>query len=176
MTGTGFRFSPHVLVFGLTFVAIFYAAQGAVVSFAYAWWDSSYRQVEFVMEEWHPNEGVPYISGHFANSKEPPPIHLPGAVVDGRRVVQDAPAVAFEAGRGVPIWFSPDAPLSTYNGEAMNGVPVATLPQRPGWGRFVMHAGLTLVVAAVGFLATAWVANRFSVVRSNGLDGSPEHP
>ena len=29
---TGWRFSPQVLVFGLTFVSIFYAAQGAVVA------------------------------------------------------------------------------------------------------------------------------------------------
>jgi hypothetical protein len=160
---TGFRFSPHVLVFGLTAVAVFYAAQGAFISFTYAWHDKSYRQVEFVMDEWRPNEGYPYVKGHLANTTEDAPFHLPGAVVDGKRVLAEAPAIPYVAGTVVPTWYSPDATLSGYNDEHANGVPVAAVPERPGWGKFLMHVVFTLVVAVVGFLLMVWVASRFSV-------------
>lgn len=157
-----FRFSPQVIPFMLTIAAIFFAAQGAFVSAVHLWYGSSYRQVEFAMEEWRPNEGSPYVAGAIAGSSEPSPFHLPGKVVDGRRVLAEAPAVPFEAGRTVKVWYSPDAPLMSYNGEAVNAVPVDGLPERPGWGRLLASLATTIVVAIVGFFATGWVANRWS--------------
>ena len=159
---TGFRFSPHVIVFGLTFVAIFYAAQGAVVGFVHAWWRDTYRQVEFVMDEWRPNEGYPYIAGHITGSQEPSPFHLPGAVVDGKRVAQEAPAIAYEKGTKVPVWWSDQAPTFVYNGEPVNGIPVAARPELYGWGRVFLFGLLTIAVAIGGFVVTVWVAARFS--------------
>ena len=159
---TGFRFSPHVIVFGLTFVAIFYAAQGAVVAFVHAWWGDSYRQVEFVMDEWRPNEGYPYIAGHLAGSTDPAPFHLPGALAGERRVAKEAPSIAFVPGASVPVWWSDEAPTFVYNGEPVNGIPVAAMPVRPGWGRVIAHALLTLAVAVAGFAATVWVAARYA--------------
>lgn len=159
---SGWRFSPQVIVFGLTFVAIFYAAQGAVVAFVHAWWGDSFRRVEFVMDEWRPNDGAPYIAGHLAGSGEPSPFHLPGALVGTRRVAQEAPSIDYAPGTRVPVWWSAQAPLFTYNGEAVNAIPVAALPVRPGWGKFVVHALLTLAVAIGGFALTAWVAVRFA--------------
>ena len=159
---SGWRFSPQVIVFGLTFVAIFYAAQGAVVAFVHAWWSDSFRQVEFVMDEWRPNEGYPYIAGHLAGSSEPSPFHLPGALVGNLRVAKEAPTIAYAPGTRVPVWWSEEAPLFTYNDTPVNAIPVAALPVRPGWGKVVVHGVLTLVVAIAGFLATAWVAARFA--------------
>jgi len=160
--GTGFRFSPHVLVFGLTFVAIFYAAQGAVVGFVFAWWGASYRQVEFVMDEWRPNEGYPYIAGTVVGSSAPSPFHLAGAVVDGKRVVERVPSLVYEKGARVPVWWSDEAPFFSYNGELTNAVPVAALPARPGWGQVLLYGLLTLVAAVAGFALTVYVAARFS--------------
>lgn len=160
--GMGVRFSPHVLVFGLTFVAIFYAAQGAVVGFVHAWWDDSYRQVEFVMDEWRDNDGSPYIAGHLAGSSEPSPFHLPGSVVGGKRMMLEVPSAGFEPGKRVPVWYSAEAPMFSYNGEWTNGIPVAALPTRPGWGQVALWGLVTLGVAVAGFAATVGVAARFS--------------
>ncbi len=158
----GFRFSPQAVVIVATGAAMFYAAQGAVMGFVHAYWSDSYRQVPFVMDEWRPNEGSPYVAGHLADSGEPSPFHLPGAEADGRRVLKEARAIAFEAGATVPVWSSPEAQLFSYNREWTNAVPVAALPERPGWGRFVAHGVLTLVIAIVGLRATWWVFRRYS--------------
>jgi hypothetical protein len=160
--GMGFRFSPQVIVFGLTFVAIFYAAQGAVVGFVHAWWRDSYRQVEFVMDEWRPNEGDPYIAGHLAGSGDDAPFHLPGSVVDGRRVLEEAPSIAFAERARVTVWWSDTAPAFSYGGETTNAIPVAVRPDLSGWGRVIAHGLMTIAVAVAGFAATAWVAVRFA--------------
>ncbi len=158
----GFRFSPQAFVIVATGAAMFYAAQGAVMGFVHAYWSDSYRQVPFVMDEWRPNDGTPYVAGHLANSGEPSPFHLPGEEVDGRRVLKEAPAIAFETGATVPVWYSSEAPLFSYNRQWTNAVPVAALPERPGWGRFVAHSALTLVIAIVGLRAIWWVFLRYS--------------
>ncbi len=160
--GWGIRFSPQVIPFMLTFVAMFFAFQGAFVSFVHLWYGGSFRQVDFVMDEWQPNAGYPYVAGHLADAADPPPFHLPGAVVDGRRVLQDAPAVPFEAGRVVKVWFSPDAPLTSYNGEGVNAIPVDGLPVRPGWGRLLTSLALTIAAGVAGLVATVWVARRWA--------------
>ena len=159
----GFRFSPQAFVIVATGAAMFYAAQGAVMGFVHAWWNDSSRQERFVMEEWHPNEGAPYVSGRFADSPEPPPFHLPGAEIGGRRVLKEAPSVAFEPEATIPVWYSREAPTFAYNRQWTNAVPVAALPERPGWGRFVVHALLTLAIAIIGMRATWWVFQRYSV-------------
>ena len=41
-------------------------------------------------------------------------------------------------------------------------MPVAALPERPGWGRFVAHSALTLVIAIVGLRVIWWVFLRYS--------------
>ena len=158
----GVRFSPQVIPFILTFVAMFYAAQGAFVSFIHLWYGKSYRQVEFVMDEWRENAGHPYVAGHLAPGAEPSPFHLPGRVADGKRVLEEAPGVTFEAGKLVKVWYSPDAPFTSYNGESANGVPVDALPERPGWGRFLLGVVLTIAAAVLGFLTTGWVGTRFA--------------
>lgn len=164
----GLRFSPQAFVIVATGAAMFYAAQGAVMGFVHAYWNDSFRQVPFVMDEWRSNDGAPYVAGHLADSGEPSPFHLPGAEVDGRRVLKEAPAIAFESGATVPVWYSSEAPLFSYNRQWTNAVPVAALPERPGWGRFLAHSVLTLVIAIVGLRATWWVFLRYSV-RSGSL-------
>ena len=164
--GIGFRFSPQVLVFGLTFVAIFYAAQGAVVGFVHAWWGGTFRQVEFVMDEWRPNDGHPYVAGHIAGSTSDAPFHLAGAEAGGKRVVERGTSIDYEKGARVAVWWSDEAPFFSYNGEWTNAIPVAAMPIRPGWGQVALYGLLTLVVAVAGFALTAWVAARFS--RSSG--------
>ena len=159
----GFRFSPQAFVIVATGAAMFYAAQGAVVGFVHAYWNDSFRQVPFVMDEWRPNDGSPYVAGRFADSAEPPPFHLPGAEIGGRRVLKEAPSVAFEPESTIPVWYSREAPTFAYNRQWTNAVPVAALPERPGWGRFVVHALLTLAIAIIGMRATWWVFQRYSV-------------
>ena len=160
--GYGIRISPQVIPFMLTVAAMFFAAQGAFVAFVHLWYGDSYRQVEFVMDEWRPNDGVPYVSGHVAGATEPPAFHLPGTDVGGARVLKDAPAIAFEPGRVVRVWYSPDAPLTSYNGESANAVPVDALPERPGWGRLLSSIALTIAVGIAGGFATGWIARRFA--------------
>lgn len=159
----GFRFSPQAIVIVATGAAMFYAAQGAVMGFVHAYWNESFRQVAFVMEDWHPNEGSPYVSGRLADAQEPSPFHLPGAEVGGRRVLEEAPSVAYEPGATVRVWYSSEAPTFAYNRQWTNAVPVAALPERPGWGRFAVHALMTLAIAIVGMRAAWWVFQRYAI-------------
>ena len=115
------------------------------------------------MDEWRENEGSPCVADSIAGSSEPSPFHLPGKIVDGARVPEEAPTVRFEDGRTAGVWHSPDAPLMTYNGEGVNAVPVDGLPQRPGWGRLLASLATTIIVAVVGLFATVWVAKRWAM-------------
>lgn len=156
------RFSPQIIPFMLTFAAMFYAAQGAFVSIVHLWYGDSYRKVEFVMDEWRDNEGFPYVSGRLAGSDAPPPFYLAGKIVDGTKVLEDAPGIRFESGRAVSVWFSPDAPLTSYNGESVNAVAFEGEPRRSGWLRLFTSLGLTVAAAVVGFGVTVWVAKRWA--------------
>ena len=158
---TGFRFSPHVIVFGLTFVAMFYAAQGAVVAFGHAWWNDSSRQVVFVLDEWRPNDGYPYITGTLADGSEAP-FGLDGAVVDGKRVMKEVPSVAYERGSRIRGWWSDSAPSFSYHGASTNAIPVAAMASLPGFGPVLGWGVLTRVAAVAGFALTGWVATRFA--------------
>jgi len=152
------RFSPHTLVVMLAFAGVFVAMQGAVVGFVWWWWAPTYRAVDFVMEEWRPNGGDPYVAGKLADSGEP--MGLPGVESDGRRVLREAPTIAYAAGARVPIWHSPAAPTFSYSGAWTNAVPVAAMPERPGLGRIVLSLGLAGVVVVAGLVAAAWVRRR----------------
>src|SRR5512146_851638 len=66
----GARFSPQVLVVLLTFAAAVPPLKGAIVSGVHWWWDRTYAQVEYVMDEARTNDGSPYIAGHVAGSTE----------------------------------------------------------------------------------------------------------
>lgn len=161
-TGFRFGFRPQAFVVVAAGAAVFYMAQGAVVGFVHAYWGPSYRVVTFVMDEWRPNDGSPYVAGRLADAPGDAPFHLPGATVGGKRVLKEAPAVAFAPGAAVPVWYSPDAPLFSYNREWTNAVPVAALPERPGWGKVIVHGLATLALAIAGAWAFVWVSNRYS--------------
>lgn len=152
------RFSPHVLVVMLAFAGVFVAMQGAVVGFVWWWWAPTYRVVDFVMEEWRPNGVDPYVAGKLADNGEP--MGLPGVESDGRRVLREAPSIAYAAGARVPIWHSPAAPTFSYSGTWTNAVPVVAMPERPGLGRIVLSLGLACVIAVAGLCAAAWVRRR----------------
>lgn len=112
------------------------------------------------MDEWRENEGSPCVADSIAGSSEPSPFHLPGKIVDGARVPEEAPTVRFEAGRTAGVWHSPDAPLMTCDGGAVNAVPVDGLPQRLGWGRLPASQATLIAAPVVGLFATEWVAKR----------------
>ena len=79
------------------------------------------------------------------------------------RVLKEAPSVAYEPGATVPVWYSSEAPTFAYNHQWTNAVPVAALPERPGWGRFAVHALATLAIAIAGMRAASWVYQRYSL-------------
>jgi hypothetical protein len=62
---TSFRFAPHVLVFPLVILITLPVLRELLVSWNYWWYGPSYRQVTYVMDEFRPNGGSPYIAGHF---------------------------------------------------------------------------------------------------------------
>ena len=51
------RFSPQVIVFLLTLLAAIPPLRGAIVSGTHWWWNKTYAQVEYVMDEARPNDG-----------------------------------------------------------------------------------------------------------------------
>lgn len=161
-TGFRFAFRPQALVMVVAGAAVFYTAQGAVVGFVHSYWSASYRVVTFEMQDWRPNDGSPYVAGRLVDPPGDSPFHLAGATLGGKRVLEEVPTVAFEPGARVPVWYSPEAPLFAYNGEWTNAVPVAALPERPGWGKVVVHALAALVVAILGVRSFVWVAKRAS--------------
>lgn len=156
----GMRFSPHVLVLPLTLVAAIPAMRGTLVSFVHWWWSDSFRQVAFVMDEARPNEGSPYILGHFEGETDP---HGVIAEQHGNLfAVQAAPTVAFAPGKVLPLWHSPEAPNFVAFGQEVNDVPVESLPVRPGLGSFLLYATWLLAMGIAGLAAMVWVGNRFS--------------
>jgi hypothetical protein len=158
------RFSPHVLVLLVTLWAAVPPLRGTIVSAVYWWWDESYAQVEFVMDEARPNDGAPYIAGHLARSGEP--YHLLGEMKGETMVVRNLPHEPFAPGKRIAIWHSAGAPNFLAFGAEVNGVPVAGLPQRPGLPALLGYLAWLVATLAVGFKLTAWVFRRWS--RSHG--------
>ena len=124
------------------------------------WWGKSYAKVDFVMDEAHPNDGFPYITGHFDGSTDEGGV--PGLMQGTTMVVKDAPLEAFEQGKRIPIWHSPQAPNIVVFGARLNDIPVASLPERPGWISLLLHLAWLYLTLVVGLRSTAWVANRWS--------------
>jgi len=146
-----------VLVLGLPVL------KRAVVGWHFWWYGPTFRQMTFVMDEFKPNEGSPYILGHFEGESDP--WGMVGRDLGGGRQVVDAmPSIAFAPGATVPVWYSPAAPLTIYFGEEANIFPVAARPVLPGAGMFFgwLLAEFGIFVAAVGL--TGVVYRRFSYV------------
>lgn len=154
------RFSPQVIVFLLMLLAAIPPLRGVIVSGTYWWWDKTYAQVEFVMDEARPNDGSPYIAGHIAGSTEQ--TNLLGQMMGTTMVVRGVPHETFAAGKRIYIWHSRDAPNSITFGESVNDVPIATLPERPGLITFFGYLAWLLATLVVGFALTGWVASRWS--------------
>lgn len=156
----GFRFNPHLLVFlgSLFFASLFglYALHAGVW-----WWNAgTYVQRPYVMDEGRPNDGSPYIAGHFEGSTEQ--VNILGAMKDGAVVVAGAPNERFEAGKRILVWHSPVAWDLVVQGRWTNNVPVAALPERPGFLRTFGYLAVAVAILVAGFKATVWVYHRYS--------------
>ena len=156
----GAKFSPHVLVFMLTLLAAIPPIRGTIVSCVNLWWGKSYTKVDFVMDEARPNDGFPYITGHFDGSTDQRGVA--GLMQGTTMVVKGAPLETFEQGKRIQIWHSPEAPNLVVFGAEVNDIPVASLPERPGWPSLLLHLVWLYATLVVGLRATAWVANRWS--------------
>jgi len=102
-----------------------------LVSWNYWWYGPSYQQVTYVMDEFRPNGGSPYIAGHIEGEADQ--VNLVGLERAGRQLVKALPSLAFSPGATVPVWHSAAAPMTVYFGEEANLIPVAA---RPSQGRF----------------------------------------
>jgi len=144
----------------LTLLAAIPPLTGTIVAFVNLWWGKSYTKVDFVMDEARPNDGFPYITGHFDGSTDQRGVA--GLMQGTTMVVKGAPLETFEQGKRIQIWHSPEAPNVTVFGAEINDVPVASLPERPGWTSLLLHLAWLYLTLVVGLRATAWVANRWS--------------
>lgn len=141
---TSFRFSPHVLVFPLVILITLPVLRELLVSWNYWWHGPSYRQVTYVMDEFRPNGGSPYIAGHFAGETDQ--YNLVGLERAGRQLVKALPSLAFSPGATVPVWHSPEAPMTVYFGAEANLIPVAARPALPGAGTFATYLAAEAVI------------------------------
>jgi hypothetical protein len=161
----GARFSPQVLVLIATLIAAVPAAKGTVLSGIFWWWSTSYRQVEYVMDEARPNDGAPYIAGHLAGATEQ--MNIRGEMHGATMAVKGAPHETFAPGKRIPIWYSERAPLISFQGDDSNEVPVAAMPERPGLIAFLGYLVWLLATLIVGFGLAVWVANRWARTYGN---------
>ncbi len=164
---TGFRFSPHVLVLPLTLYAATWPLAGLLVSGISWWWDTSFAKVDYVMDEARPNDGFPYISGHFDGTTEP--YNLVGRTVGETIVLRDVPSEAFAAGKHVPVWYSPEAPDFVAFGKDTNGIPVAFMPERPGFASVILYLVWLLATFYAGLWIMVRVAARWSRVGGRSI-------
>lgn len=156
----GARFSPHIIVLILTVLAAVRPLGRTIATGIFAWWASSYTKVEYVMEEARPNDGSPYIAGHFEGSTEPR--NLIGAMQGTTMFVKGVPGEAFEPGKRITVWHSERAPNTLVFGEDTNDVPVAVLPQLPGFVAVAGYLAWLFVTLVMGLRLTMWVASRWS--------------
>ena len=141
------------------------AAEGPIVSAVHVWWDKSYAKVDYIMDEARPNDGHPYIIGHVEGSTGQS--NVLGAMQGTTVVVKTLPQEAFETGKRLPIWHSPDAPNFLVFGTEVNDVPVAALPRRPGVPALIGYSTWLLVTLLVGCGVMVWVGNRWSRIYGN---------
>jgi len=156
----GARFSPQVIVAVLTFAAAVPALKGMIVSGVHWWWDRSYAQVDYVMDEARPNAGSPYIAGHLAGSTEQR--NLVGVMQGSTIVVKALPQESFVAGKRIAVWHSDEAPNVVVFGEEVNDVPVAALPKRPGLMSLIGFSAWLVATLVVGFFLAMIVAARWA--------------
>ena len=161
----GVQFSPHIIVFLLTLLVAIPPLRGTIVSAVHVWWDKSYAKVDYIMDEARPNDGHPYIIGHVEGSTGQS--NVLGAMQGTTVVVKTLPQEAFETGKRLPIWHSPDAPNFLVFGTEVNDVPVAALPQRPGVPALIGYSTWLLVTLLVGFGVMVWIGNRWSRIYGN---------
>lgn len=154
------RWRPQVLVFVLTYGAVVSCLLHAATSFIWSWWAPSYRAVPWTMTEADPNPHGPLIHGHLPDEQ----LVLQEALNVGNRVVlKDLPSVAFEPGRSLPLWHSPEAPDMVILGRSTNHVLVDAMPDRPGWPGTVAWLAAALGLGWLGTKAIRWVAAQASV-------------
>jgi len=152
---TSFRFAPHVLVFPLVILITLPVLRELLVSWNYWWYGPSYRQVTYVMDEFRPNGGSPYIAGHFEGETDQH--NLVGLERAGRQLVKALPSLAFSPGATVPVWYSPAAPMTVYFGEEANLIPVAAQPALPGAGTFATYLAAEAVIVCLAMWLTSWI-------------------
>lgn len=170
----GLRFSPHVIPFLATIGLAWIPFQSAITSGVFWWYGPTYRNVEFVMDEAHANEGSPYIDGHVDGDAEV--IRVSGMMVGDQIAPEGAPGETFAPGRRIRLWKSPSAPDFGVEGRSINDLSVAALPKLPGLGAFLDALAKTALVWVAGLWATMWTYKRFSrhygELRIRGSGGS----
>lgn len=171
------RFYPQTLVFLAAFWLAFFGLRDAIGAGIYWWWGPTYRQVDFVMEEAAPNDGIPIIRGRLDPGDE-------GAVLEARLsgavfTVTADPGVTFEAGRRIRVWWSPEAPIAGLgSGRSTQYMPVSALPRLPGMASLLGN----LALAAAPLVGAVLVVGRFRALRTRTiqgerlLDGGPDPP
>ncbi len=152
---TIFRFNPHVLVLLATVLALFYIAREAIPCFIFWHYRSTYRQVDFVMDRVHENDGWPLVRGVIDPGSEESVLEL--MKTNSGHVLASDPAVAFAPGRRVRVWVSDEAPTVGYGkGRSTQSMPVSKFPAVPGLGRFLAWTALFGVTGLAGL----WLASR----------------
>ena len=141
------RFNPAVLVFLGTSLVVFYLLSEAIPAFIFWRYGPTYRQVDFVMEVAHENDGSPLARGLLDPGGEEWVIEL--RKTPSGYVVERDPTVAFAPGRRVRVWWSEAAPVVGYGkGRSTKMMPVSTFPRLPGVWHFL---GWTVAAVAAGF-------------------------
>ncbi len=156
----GVRFSPHVVPFLATIGLAWIPFTSAIVSGVFWWWGPTYKQVAFVMEEAHANDGSPYIDGHVEG--DPEVTRVSGMMVGDQIAPEDSPTETFAPGRRILIWQSRSAPDFGVEGRSINDFSVAARPTLPGLGSLLDALAMTALVVGAGLWATVWVYHRFS--------------
>jgi hypothetical protein len=154
----GVRFSPHVLPFLATIGLAWIPFSSAIVSGVFWWWGPTYRQVAFVMEEAHANDGSPYIDGHVDGDTEI--TRVSGMMVGDQIAPEGAPAETFAPSRRILLWQSPSAPDFGVEGRSINDISVAALPTLPGLGSLLDSLAMTALIVVAGLWVTVWVYKR----------------
>jgi hypothetical protein len=168
------RFNPAVFVFLGTSLVVFYLLSEAVAAFIFWRYGSTYRQVDFVMEVAHENDGWPLARGLLDPGGEEWVLGL-RKTPSGYVVARD-PTVAFAPGRRVRVWWSEAAPGVGYGrGRSTNMMPVSTFPRLPGVWHFL---GWMVAVVAAGFggllVGSLPIFRSRSLATETLLDEAPE--
>ncbi len=168
----GFRFNPHLLVFLVSLAGAMLAGLYSLHAGVWWWNAKTYVQRPYVMDEGRPNDGAPYIAGHYEGTTEQ--VNILGEMRGGVVVVAGVPNERFEAGKRILVWHSPVAWNTSIQGRWTNDVPVAAMAERPGFLQTFGYAALALAILAAGIKATVWVYQRYAIRAGAGpADGRP---